>query len=139
MSSSEFDSPESHSPESGDPEPCGSRRAGVRVRGRTLAVTIGALAIAAAVAIVGFGSLASADDTSGSGTSGASAAVPHSFPQLSADQKACVKNALGDLMPAAGSALTMPTQDQIKNGISRLKDAMTTCGVTLPGASSGKI
>ena len=140
MSNSEFARSESRGPESGDRDPRRSQRAGVRVRGRTLAVTAGAIAIAivTAVAVFGFGSLAGAD-TSGSRTSGSSAAPPHSFSHLTTSQKTCLKNALGGLIPAAGSTPAMPTQDQIKNGISKLKDAMSTCGVTFPGAGSGKI
>ena len=129
MQSSESDRSESNRPETA---PRALRRAGVRVRGRTLAVTVGALVIAVVVGVVGFGSLASADDTSGTGTSDSSAAPPHSLPQLTADQKTCLKNALGDLMPTPGSTPAMPTPDQIKNGLTKLKDAMTTCGVTLP-------
>lgn len=140
MQSSESDNSESQRPETGDPDPRGSRRAGIRMRGRTLVVTVGALAIAAVVGVVGFGSLASADDTSATGTSGSSAAAPHSFPRLTTDQKTCLKNALGDIQwPAAGSTPTMPTPDQIKNGIAKLKDAMTTCGVTLPAGGPGYI
>ena len=132
MSGSTFDSPESRSQEPFDPDAHGSQSVAVSVRRRTLAVAAGALAIVTAVAIFGFGSLAGADERSGSGTSGSSAASPHSLPQLTADQKTCLKNALGDLIPAPGSTPAMPTQDQIKNGISKLEDAMTKCGVTLP-------
>jgi hypothetical protein len=138
MSSLEFETAESR-PASGDPNQRGSRRAGIRVRARTLVVTIGGVAIAATVAIVGFGSLAGAGDTSGAGTSGSSTAAAHSFSQLTTDQKTCLKNALGDLVPAAGSTLTMPTHDQIQNAISRVKGAMTSCGITVPAGVPGKI
>ena len=138
MCTSKFDSPESQSPESGDPRSRRSRRAGFRVRGRALVVTVSALVVVTAVAVVGFGSLAGAD-TSGSGSSGSSGAAPQSFPRLTTDQKTCMKNALGDLIPAPGSTFTVPSQTQIKNDIVKVKNAATTCGVTLPGAGSGKI
>jgi hypothetical protein len=86
-------------------------------RGRKLVVPAAVLAVVTAVVIVGFGSLASAR----TGSSG-----------LTADQKACVKNALGSLVPAAGSSVTVPTQEQVQNDIAKFKDAMKTCGITLP-------
>ena len=131
MSISKFDSPESQSPESGDPRSRRSRRAGFRVRGRALVVTVSALAVVTAVAVVGFGSFAGAD-TSGSGSSGSSGAAPQSFPRLTTQQKMCMKNALGDLIPAPGSTFTVPSQTQIKNDIAKVKNAATTCGLTLP-------
>jgi hypothetical protein len=105
-----------------------SRSESDRSRRRTWAVSLGALAIAALVGIVGFGSLASADETSATATPAPSAALrPHHH--LTADQEACLKGALGDLpMPTPGSPLTIPTQDEIN----KLKDAASSCGITLP-------
>jgi len=135
MPNSEFDSPESHGPDTAHPAPQ-SRRGAVRVHGRTLAVMVGAIAVAVAVAIVGFGSLAGADSATHSGTLTSADAAANSAAGLTADQRTCMKNALGDLVPAAGSALTVPSQDQISSWTAKLKDAMTTCGISMPAGHS---